>query len=76
MAVRPGDWKLIDWYWGKEPERFNLAADPGEQTDVAAEHPEKIMELRRLLDTFRGDTAANTRDLHVTTLTAQPGECP
>ena len=57
-AVRRGDWKLIDWYWGKDQELFNLAADPGEETNLAADHPEKVVELRRLLDTFRGDTAA------------------
>jgi len=57
-AVRLGNWKLIDWYWGKDQELFNLADDPGEQTNLAAKHPEKAVELRGLLDTFRGDTAA------------------
>ena len=28
------------------------------KTNLAAKHPEKVAELRRLLDTFRGDTAA------------------
>jgi arylsulfatase A-like enzyme len=57
-AVRLGDWKLIDWYWGKGPELFNLATDPGEQTNLAAEQPAQTAELRRLLDEFRHDTAA------------------
>ena len=57
-AVRLGDWKLIDWYWGKDQELFHLADDPGEQINLAAKHPEKAVELRGLLDTFRGDTAA------------------
>jgi arylsulfatase A-like enzyme len=38
-AVRLGDWKLIDWYWGREPELFNLADDLGERTNLAATHP-------------------------------------
>ncbi len=57
-AVRLGDWKLIEWYWGKERELFNLAADPGEQTNLAASQPEKLQELQALLDAFRVDTAA------------------
>jgi arylsulfatase A-like enzyme len=57
-AVRLGDWKLIDWYWGKGPELFNLATDPGEQTNLAAEQPAKAAELRRLVDEFCHDTAA------------------
>ena len=32
---------------------FNLAADPGETTDLAARHPEKVAELRKLLDRYR-----------------------
>jgi arylsulfatase A-like enzyme len=57
-AVRKGDWKLIDWYWGKEEELFNLADDPDEQKNLAASHPTKAAELRRLLDAFRDDTSA------------------
>ena len=57
-AVRLGDWKLIEWYWGKELELFNLAADPSEADNLAAVHPEKAAELQSLLDDFRRDTAA------------------
>ena len=56
--MRLGDWKLIEWYWGKERELFNLAADPGEQINLAAHQPEKLQELQALLDAFRVDTAA------------------
>ena len=56
--MRLGDWKLIEWYWGKEPELFNLADDPGEQTNLATRHPDKAAELQGLLDDFRADTAA------------------
>jgi arylsulfatase len=41
-AVRQGDWKLRwQWKpWGKgEWELFNLAADPAERKDVAADNP-------------------------------------
>ncbi len=57
-AVRLGDWKLIEWYWGKEPELFNLADDPGERTNLAAGRPEKLATLQQLLEEFRVDSAA------------------
>jgi len=57
-AVRLGDWKLIEWYWGKEPELFNLANDPAEQHNLAAAQPAKRAELQALLDGFRSDTRA------------------
>ncbi|MDR1958010.1 MAG: sulfatase-like hydrolase/transferase, partial [Planctomycetaceae bacterium] len=34
-AVRKGDWKLIKPHIDKEPQLYNLAADVGEQTDLA-----------------------------------------
>ena len=62
MAVRRGDWKLIrydvgaDGQSGDSPKGrlpkvtdrrlYNLATDVGESRDVAAEHPEKVQELR------------------------------
>jgi len=57
-AVRDGDWKLIEFYWGKGMELYNLAADPGERTNLAAKHPEKVAELKARLDAFRRDTDA------------------
>jgi hypothetical protein len=56
--VRLGDWKLIEWYWGKDRELFNLAVDPGEQTNLSGSEPAKLQELQSLLDDFRTDTAA------------------
>ena len=47
-AVRQGDWKLR-WQWkplGKgDWELFNLATDPAERKDLAAEHPDKVQAL-------------------------------
>jgi arylsulfatase A-like enzyme len=57
-AVRSGDYKLIEWYWGKAPELFNLADDPGEQHNLAGEHPDKVADLMTLLNDFRRDTQA------------------
>jgi arylsulfatase A-like enzyme len=47
-AVRHGDWKLvasrIDDF---KPQLFNLAEDIGEAHDLAAEHPDKVADLRK-----------------------------
>lgn len=46
-AVRSGDWKLVKIASKKEVpwELYNLAEDPTELNDVAAQYPEKINEL-------------------------------
>ncbi|MGB0766104.1 MAG: sulfatase [Phycisphaeraceae bacterium] len=44
-AVRSGDWKLVEYFEKSEIELFNLKTDPGEQNNVANDHPEKTLEL-------------------------------
>jgi len=54
-AVRQGEWKLR---WQYEPfgtgewELFNLAADPAERRNLAAERPEKVKELVALWESY------------------------
>jgi arylsulfatase A-like enzyme len=54
-AVRQGDWKLR---WEYKPlgkgdwELFNLAADPAERKDLAAERPDKVRALVALWDSY------------------------
>ena len=56
QAVRRGDWKLTvgerETANGRETKRwlFNLATDPTEQQDLAAQMPDKVAELQSLLD--------------------------
>ncbi len=57
-AVRLGDWKLIDWFWGKPAELFHLGQDAGERSNVANEHPEVVAKLRNVLDQFHQETQA------------------
>lgn len=65
-GLRAGDWKLIrQKHWGTsqavitltphttpkgEFALYNLAVDPGEQHDLAQTHPEKLTEMKTLLD--------------------------
>ena len=67
QCVRVGDWKLhlprtkqqIPWWaWKKQkpittPRLYNLATDPGENTDVAAERPEMISPMMALAEKTR-----------------------
>ena len=56
QAVRHGNWKLTvgerETANGRETKRwlFNLATDPTEQQDLAAQMPDKVAELQSLLD--------------------------
>ena len=57
-AVRQGEWKLR-WQYkplGKEQwELFNLATDPAERKDLAAENPDKVKALAALWDRYVQD---------------------
>jgi arylsulfatase A-like enzyme len=58
MAVRQGDWKLVRYDTaadggkpGVTPAKlYNLAADIGEATDLAAKQPERVKELQAVWD--------------------------
>jgi arylsulfatase A-like enzyme len=58
MAIRQGDWKLVRPARGakeyqdiaREPLLFNLAADIGEQHDLAAKQPDKVAMLQAAWD--------------------------
>ncbi|QBG45928.1 sulfatase [Verrucomicrobia bacterium S94] len=43
-AIRDGDWKLLR-FPDRPPQLYNLAEDPGEQHDLAAEHPDLVKQL-------------------------------
>ena len=57
-ALRQGDWKLV---WKitlpSKAELFNLAQDPGEKTDLAEKHPEKVAELQKRAEVLSRDAA-------------------
>jgi arylsulfatase A-like enzyme len=47
LAVREGDWKLLCDYDGAKPELYNLATDPGEATNLAAQQPDVVARLTK-----------------------------
>ena len=57
-AVLEGDWKLIEFFEDNHVELYNLKADIGEQTDLAAKMPEKARELRAKLAAWRRNVGA------------------
>ena len=51
LAVRDGRWKLLCEFDGSQTELYDLAADPGETTNLAADNPDVVKRLRsRLLE--------------------------
>lgn len=74
-AARQGEWKFVHSTEGdaapgpkQRPGKdmlFNLAKDIGEQHDLAAEHPEKLAELKRLFEAWSAEVDADCRKLGV-----------
>ncbi len=56
--IRSKNWKLIHYYEDGRDELYNLTDDKGEQTDLAAAHPEQAAALRKRLDTWLAETHA------------------
>jgi arylsulfatase A-like enzyme len=56
QAVRMGDWKAVRLTANGPLELYNLATDPGETRNVAADHPEIIARIEAYLKTARTDS--------------------
>ncbi|MEM7600385.1 MAG: sulfatase-like hydrolase/transferase, partial [Verrucomicrobiota bacterium] len=52
-AIRDGDFKLIEYFENGTLQLFDLEADIGEQTDLAATNTEKTKELHQKLEKWR-----------------------
>jgi arylsulfatase A-like enzyme len=57
-AIRSGDWRLVHFYEDGRSELYDLAVDVGECTDLAAVHPGQVADLKKRLDAWLAETAA------------------
>ncbi len=57
-AIRRGDWKLIKWAEGDRVELFNLANDLSEKTNLAADQPQRVAQLREELRAWQKEVGA------------------
>ncbi len=58
-SIRSGNDKLIVFHDPKQPpELYDLATDPGETKNLAQTNPDKVAELRELLDAWKKDVGA------------------
>ncbi|MGE9268216.1 MAG: sulfatase [Verrucomicrobiales bacterium] len=56
--IREGDWKLIHYYEDGRDELYQLASDPSEQNDLAAQEKATAAQLRAKLDQWLSETGA------------------
>ncbi len=57
QAMRMGRWKAVRLKTGAALELYDLEADPGEQRDVAAAHPDVVGKMEMSLKTARTESA-------------------
>ena len=57
-SVRQGDWKLLEYHEDMHVELYNLRDDLGEQSDLAAEMPDRAEDLRRQIHAWRASVEA------------------
>lgn len=59
-AVRVGPWKLIHSKQGGGEELYQLETDPQEKENVAKEYPDRLQELKTLIERLDSTTAASS----------------
>ena len=57
QAVRMGRWKAVRLKMGAALELYDLEADPGEQREIAAAHPDVVGKIEAYLKTARTESA-------------------
>ncbi|NNE91359.1 MAG: sulfatase [Verrucomicrobiales bacterium] len=77
-GIRQGNWKLVKIR--KASRLFDLATDIGEQTDIAAKHPEKVAELEKLLVEHKAKVTSARRPAgavaNAKPILTEPGDLP
>lgn len=60
IAVRMGKWKGVRYDVLKHPDRpmelYDLSQDPGEENNVAAQHPETVEQIEQIMNNARTDS--------------------
>jgi arylsulfatase A len=62
-AVRKGDYKLIEFYLSKKLELYNIKNDPSEKNNLAETMPDKVKEMKKILDNWKKEVNAEEPDL-------------
>ncbi|MEM8484830.1 MAG: sulfatase [Bacteroidota bacterium] len=57
-AIRSGEYKLIEFFEDNRLELYNLSTDPGESRNLAAEMPDKVAALHKMMEDWRIATDA------------------
>ena len=57
-VVRKGNYKLIEFYNKPHLELYDLDADASEKNDLSSKLPEKVAELKKMLDTWKKEVNA------------------
>ncbi len=57
-SIRQRDWKLIYFHGDLRKELYNLATDPGEAQDLAAQQPERVKALAKVMQGWIENTGA------------------
>lgn len=57
-AVRKGDYKLIQFYVDGRLELYDLKNDPSEKNNLSTSMPEKVKELKKMLDQWKKEVNA------------------
>ncbi len=61
-VVRLGNLKLIEYFEGPSWELYDLESDPGEETDISGDFPEKVEKLKSLLHQWQERVGAEGMD--------------
>jgi hypothetical protein len=56
--VRSGDYKLIYYFDGTEPELYDLSKDPMEETNLSKQQTQQVTILKAKLETWWKETGA------------------